>query len=471
MTISTITATKQYSGDGSTVSFPTVFMFLANADIQITHRDSSDTETVWVENTQYTLTGAEVSSGGTVTVKTSPTDYTPASGETLTIERVTAETQGTDYPEGGAFPAAAHETAVDRLTMLVQQATAKIARAPKYPVTDASTLSAEHPNSTDRASKFAAWDAAGEPIASRGPTGDSSIPVSSYIETLLDDLNAAAARTTLGVVIGTDVQAELITTRGDMIRGDSSGDTERLALGTSDQVPTSDGTDLAFADVPLSLNYTAGLTLSKSAADTLGIAVGECRDDGDAVNLALTSAHTKDVSSSWVVGTGNGSLDTGSYAASTLYAVWLMRRSDTGVVDVLTSLAFANGSLTKPTNYDQFRLIGFFVTDAGPDILAFTQVGDYFRLTGDVVTDVTDATMTADTFETATLSVPPNCLAHIYATMTSDGDTAADGDIAVRTAGAADAGGPTESVSHALFSATNVGGVGGSAMVQLKGCI
>ena len=163
MAVSTTTATKQYSGDGSTVSFPTVFAFLANADIQITHRDSSGTETVWVENTQYTLTGAEVSSGGTVTVDTSPTDYTPASGETITIERITAETQGTEYPEGGAFPAKAHETALDRATMLVQQATAKIARTLKYPVTDASTLSAEIPNSDDRADTMLGFDSNGEP--------------------------------------------------------------------------------------------------------------------------------------------------------------------------------------------------------------------------------------------------------------------------------------------------------------------
>ena len=207
MTISTTTATKQYSGDGSTVSFPTVFKFLANADVQITHRDSSGTETVWVEDTQYTLTGAEVSSGGTVTVKTSPTDYTPASGETLTIERVTAETQGTDYPEGGAFPAAAHETALDRLTMLAQQATAKIARALKFPVTDASTLSSEIPNSSDRASKFLAFDSSGGPIASTGPTGDSSIPVSSYIETLLGDADAETARGSLNFAKGADIDS------------------------------------------------------------------------------------------------------------------------------------------------------------------------------------------------------------------------------------------------------------------------
>ncbi len=277
--------------------------------------------------------------------------------------------------------------------------------------------------------------------------------------------NYAAMRTAIGLVIGTDVQAEIVTTRGDIIRGDSSGDPERLALGAVGNAVISDGSDAAYGTyVPFST--IKGLTLSKLAADTLGISAGAARDATDVRTMTLAS-FTKNVSSAWVVGTGNGSLDTGSYTASTLYAVWLIVRSDTGVVDVLTSISFSTP--TMPTNYNFKRLIGFFVTDSAPDILAFTQVGDYFRFTGDVVTDVTDASMIADTFETAALSVPPNCLAHIYAAMTSAGDTAADGDIAVRTAGAADAGGPTESVSHAKFNAINVGGTGGSATVLVDG--
>ncbi|MEE8208535.1 MAG: hypothetical protein V3T88_06250 [Nitrosomonadaceae bacterium] len=40
---------------------------------------------------------------------------------------------------------------------------------------------------------------------------------------------------------------DVITTRGDLIRGDSSGDPERLAIGTAAQILTSDGTDAAWA--------------------------------------------------------------------------------------------------------------------------------------------------------------------------------------------------------------------------------
>ena len=54
---------------------------------------------------------------------------------------------------------------------------------------------------------------------------------------------AAAARTNLSA------QADVITTRGDMVIGDSSGDAARLAVGTSGQAPVSDGTDIAMTGI------------------------------------------------------------------------------------------------------------------------------------------------------------------------------------------------------------------------------
>lgn len=47
----------------------------------------------------------------------------------------------------------------------------------------------------------------------------------------------------------TGKQDNVITTRGDIIRGSSAAAAERLALGNADQVLTSDGTDIAWADV------------------------------------------------------------------------------------------------------------------------------------------------------------------------------------------------------------------------------
>ncbi|MBD9456007.1 hypothetical protein IB244_31560, partial [Rhizobium sp. RHZ02] len=91
-----------------------------------------------------------------------------------------------------------------------------------------------------------------------------------------------------------------------------------------------------------------GLTLSNNAGDAtndIDIAVGMATTDSttDPRTMALASALTKRLDAAWAVGTNQGGLDTGSVGDNT-YHVFLIQRSDTGVVDVLFSL-----SATSPT--------------------------------------------------------------------------------------------------------------------------
>jgi len=213
MTLATTTSKISYAGDGSTVSFSIPFLFLVDGDITATLRDANGVETTWALNTQYTLAGAGDAAGGTLTVKTSPTDYTPVGGETLVIRRIVAETQGTDYPEGGAFPASAHEDALDRLTMLVQQKSEELARALLFPTSDAAASIDELPNSVDRLGKVLFFNATtGKPEAAapaqkgdtgetgpQGPAGD--MDGSNNLSELTDTV---VARTNLGIVTGAD---------------------------------------------------------------------------------------------------------------------------------------------------------------------------------------------------------------------------------------------------------------------------
>lgn len=195
MTLASATTKVSYAGNGSTASFSVTFVYWDNTDIEVILRSSAGVETTWVLNTQYTLSGGGGSTG-TLTVDTSPTDYTPASGETLVIRSKRADTQGTALPLGGAFPSTNVEQAIDQIVRMVQQKEELLGRTLSVPKTDTAT-DLELPIDSERASKFAAFDASGNIIASTGPTGDSTIPVTSYIETLLDDSNSGAALTTL----------------------------------------------------------------------------------------------------------------------------------------------------------------------------------------------------------------------------------------------------------------------------------
>lgn len=198
---------------------------------------------------------------------------------------------------------------------------------------------------------------------------------------------------------------------------------EDVATGGSGDLLRSDGSAAQLTNFPLPTNHISGLTLSNNATDAdhdLDIAAGKCRSLADDANITI-AAITKRIDAAWAVGTGEGGLDTGTVANNTAYAVHAIRRSDTGVSDVLISASFS--APTMPADYDQRRLIGFVRTDGSANIVAFTQVGDYFRYRVRPNAEVSDNTLTTDTFETATLIVPPSSLVHINVELNNTGAT------------------------------------------------
>lgn len=180
----------------------------------------------------------------------------------------------------------------------------------------------------------------------------------------------------------------------DMVVLSAGGSAASRDTGTADgNVPVMDATGYPAADGSQITNiapprgHIDGLILSNNTTDAakdIDIAAGEAVDDGGAVNMILASTLIKRLDASWAVGTNQGGLDgtesvTGTPDASTWYHAWLIRRSDTGVVDVLFSESAT--APTMPTNYDQKRRIGAVLFDATPDILAFKQYGKRFYWT------------------------------------------------------------------------------------------
>lgn len=191
MTISTTTTKVIYSPGGTETNFTVVYPFFAAADLEVIERViATGVETVQVLNTDYTVTGGGGSTG-TVIATTAP----PATVQWV-IRRKTPLTQEIDYVENDPFPAAVHEEGLDRGVMRLQERIEELARALKFPVSDAAALSSEVPNSVTRASKFLGFDTAGVPIASPGSVD--TLAVSAFMATVLDDATAAAARATLG---------------------------------------------------------------------------------------------------------------------------------------------------------------------------------------------------------------------------------------------------------------------------------
>jgi hypothetical protein len=158
-----------------------------------------------------------------------------------------------------------------------------------------------------------------------------------------------------------------------------------------------------------------GLTLSNNAIDItndIDIAAGEAAStESNPVLMVLAAALTKRLDASWVVGTNQGMLDgseavAGTPDVSTWYYIWLIRRSDTGVVDVLASESAS--SPTMPASYDQKRRIGAVYNDSAGNIRAFTQLGDAFWWNTPIQDVSTTTLSTARSLFTMTTSCPPS---------------------------------------------------------------
>ena len=160
MTVSTTSIKNSYSGNGSTTAFAYTFKAFVSSEIKVFIRtDSTGSEAQRSEgsgSTNYSVSGVGNAGGGTVTFVTAP-----ASGETVVIRRQTAQTQGTDDVENDPFPAEDHETALDKLTHIVQEVQEEVDRSFKVSKTNSITTPEFTDDASTRASKLLGFSSDG----------------------------------------------------------------------------------------------------------------------------------------------------------------------------------------------------------------------------------------------------------------------------------------------------------------------
>lgn len=188
--------------------------------------------------------------------------------------------------------------------------------------------------------------------------------VSAAAQPLDADLTALAALAANGIVARTGTATyspRTITAGTGLTITDGDGVAGNPTIGLSATFP----------------GFIGGLTLSRASATTYQVAAGvAANEDGGTFRLmSIGSAYTKSLSA-WAVGSGNGSLDTGSVANSTWYHVHVIRRDSDGAIDVLLSTSAT--SPTMPSGWTARRRIGSIRTDGSAQIIAFSQVGDEF---------------------------------------------------------------------------------------------
>lgn len=210
MTVSTTTSKVSYAGNGSTTAFAVNFYFLDNTHLKVILRAANGTETVKTLGTDYTVSGAGVSSGGTVTMTSAP-----ASGTTLVVLRNVPATQLADYTPNDPFPAQTHEQALDKLTMLVQQQQTSLNGVLKFPDTDSASLSATLPPSTNRANKALVFD-------EDGGVGLSDDDYANQVATVAASATAAAGSATAAAASASSAAASASAASGSATSASSS---------------------------------------------------------------------------------------------------------------------------------------------------------------------------------------------------------------------------------------------------------
>lgn len=151
LTISDSEPRRQYTGNGVQTAFSANFEFRAASDV-VCNVDGV-TKTL---NTDYTLTGAGVSGGGTLTFTSAQ-----ANGAIITIYRDMSIARTADqYASYGQIPAEVLEQDLDDITMKMQQLEVLVGRASRVSMTETVTASdMEWPSKATRAGKYAYWNA------------------------------------------------------------------------------------------------------------------------------------------------------------------------------------------------------------------------------------------------------------------------------------------------------------------------
>lgn len=263
-TIGATTPRIQYTATASQTVFTVPFEFLANADLAVYVNGTLKTLT-----TDYTLTGANTTGGGTLTFVTGRT-----AGEIVTILGNLAYSRNTNkYTKFGLLPAEVLEADFDALQVQSKQLARDGQFALRAPLTDTGTPDMALPVKSTRASKVLGFDSDGDPIASSSTVTamDAAVTAINTIAGASSGSSASISHIASGTgATATTVQTKLretVSVKDFGATGDGTTD-DRTAIVAAIAALASAGGTLYFPPGTYVIND--GITISNSNLRLLG---------------------------------------------------------------------------------------------------------------------------------------------------------------------------------------------------------
>lgn len=235
MTINVLTPRIVWTGNGSTGSLSLTadgqaLPFTTTSQIVVQQLNTASLEvTTLVEGIDYSISGYPVTASGPAATLTR-TAGVLASGYEWLVLRVTPASQTLDLASGGDFASSDIENSLDRLVILIQELKELYDRAVTI-TAFAREAGASPALPSPSALGYLRWNAAETALETAASVDLTETVVSVFVETLLDDADAAAFRTTLDLAASAFIRASVLPAASAAALRTAIG----LAIGTNVQ--------------------------------------------------------------------------------------------------------------------------------------------------------------------------------------------------------------------------------------------